>query len=85
MVVAELYRGQGIGRQLAESVIARARANGLRQLEVRPVARNADALRFFHGLGFDVLGQLELLLDLVEPESEIWRSGERVAGRDFRV
>ncbi|HLF67765.1 MAG TPA: GNAT family N-acetyltransferase [Gaiellaceae bacterium] len=85
VVVAEQQRGRGIGRRLAESVIGEARERGLRQIVVRPVARNADAIRFFHGLGFDVLGQLELVLDLVERETEVWQAGERVADLDFRV
>jgi hypothetical protein len=51
-------------------------------VEVRPAARNVRALQFFHRLGFDVLGQLELTLDLVRPER--WQAGERLADRDFR-
>lgn len=52
-------------------------------MEVRPAARNASAPQFFHGLGFDVLGQPELVLDLAKPER--WRAGERLADREFRV
>ena len=81
VVDAEL-RGRGIGDALARAVIERARSDRMRGVEVRPVARNSDAIRFFHAHGFDVLGQLELTLDLVRPER--WRDGERLAGRDFR-
>ena len=49
----------------------------------RPTARNAEAIRFFHAQGFDVLGQIELICDLVAPER--WRPGEEIAGRDFDV
>jgi hypothetical protein len=49
------------------------------------VARNDAAIRFFHGLGFDVLGQLELFVDLVPQEKRRWRRGVVLAGRDFRV
>jgi GNAT superfamily N-acetyltransferase len=83
IVVDAEHRGYGIGRALAGTVIERARADGMRGVEVKPVARNSDAIRFFHALGFDVLGQLELGLDLVRPER--WRAGERLAGRAFRV
>lgn len=49
----------------------------------KPVARNAVAIRFFHGLGFDAIGQIELFFDLAAPER--WRAGERLADRQFRV
>jgi hypothetical protein len=64
-------------------VIDAARHAGLRGVEVHPAARNSDAIRFFHREGFDVLGQIELVLDLARPER--WRAGERLAGCDFRV
>ena len=66
-----------------EVVVESARARGLRTLYARPVARNAQAVRFFHARGFDVLGQLEVMLDLTD--SRPWRPGERVALREFRV
>jgi GNAT superfamily N-acetyltransferase len=84
VVVSKQHRGQGVGRLLAETVIAAARERGARQLQVRPVGRNVEAIRFFHELGFDILFQLELGMDLVDREREIWVSGERLADRDFR-
>jgi N-acetylglutamate synthase-like GNAT family acetyltransferase len=83
IVVSTEYRGRGIGRTLAEVVIANARERGLRQVIVSPVARNTEAIGFFHSCGFEAVGQIELVLDLVDPER--WRAGERFAGRDFRV
>ena len=85
IVVSEGWRGRGIGRQLAECVVAEARSAGARQLLTRPVARNAAAIQFFYGLGFDVLGQLELLLDLRPSAEQRWRPGATIADRDFRV
>jgi L-amino acid N-acyltransferase YncA len=85
IVVARAWRGHGVGRTLADTVIDAARARGDRQLVTRPVARNDAAIRFFHGLGFDVLGQLELFVDLVPQEERRWRRGVALAGRDFRV
>lgn len=76
-------RGIGIGRQLAEAVIAAARKEGARQLFVRPTGRNAEAIRVFHTLGFDVLSRVELVYDLTGDER--WREGEDIAGRTFRV
>jgi len=83
IVVRTAYRGRGIGQALAETVVSSAKERGLRQVLVRPVARNADAIAFFHSRGFNALGQIELILDLASPDH--WQSGERIAGRDFRV
>jgi GNAT superfamily N-acetyltransferase len=77
-------RGQGIGRLLVERVVAAARTGNSRTIQVRPVARNVDAVRFFHSLGFDILGQLDLEMDFVARGREVWLPGERLAGRDFR-
>ena len=83
VVVAPDARRAGVGRALVKRAIAAAREIGLRRLDVRPVARNDAALRFFHELGFDTLGQLELLLYLAEPKD--WPVRVRMAGRDFRA
>ena len=85
IVVSEQWRGRGIGRQLAERVVAEARADGMGQLLARPVARNAAAIRFFHDLGFDALGQLELVLDFRPAPDQVWRPGATIADRDLRV
>ena len=84
VVVSGRHRGQGIGRLLAEAVISAAREQGARTIQVRPVARNVEAVRFFHELGFDVLDQLQLGMDLVDRERDPWIPGERLADRDFR-
>ncbi len=78
-----VHRGQGIGRDLASVVVDAARERGLRQVIVRPVARNSAAIGFFHSRGFTAMGQVELILDLVDPGR--WKPGEEIAGRDFRV
>lgn len=85
MVVSEAYRGLGIGRQLSEVVVEAARNSGVRQLKVRPVARNELAIKFFHKLGFDILGHIELFMDFGPEDRQVWKSGEQIAGRDFKV
>jgi N-acetylglutamate synthase-like GNAT family acetyltransferase len=85
LVVSEPYRSRGIGQQLVETVIAAVRILGVQQLIVRPVARNELAIRFFHQKGFDILGRIELFMDLEPVDRQVWRSGERMANRDFRV
>ncbi|MDQ3874689.1 MAG: GNAT family N-acetyltransferase [Actinomycetota bacterium] len=85
VIVSAAHRRRGVGERLVAAVIAAARERGLRQLKVRPVARNTHAIRFFRWCGFDVLGHLDLLMDLVPREGGPWRAGERIANRDFRV
>lgn len=84
IVVAEQHRHQGIGRLLATAAITAARERGARTVQVRPVGRNVEAIRFFHRIGFDILFQLELGMDLVDREREVWVPGEHLAERDFR-
>jgi hypothetical protein len=50
---------------------------------VRPTGRNAEAIRVFHSLGFDVVTRVELTYDL--GAGDRWREGEEIAGRTFRV
>jgi ribosomal protein S18 acetylase RimI-like enzyme len=83
-VVSERFRRQGIGRELTEAVIGAARARRLRRLTVRPVGRNAAAIRFFYQVGFDVLGRVDLQLELA-PDRIDRRPGEELAGRRFRI
>lgn len=83
--ISQAFRRTGVGRQLAQAVITAARAAGMPLIKVRPVARNASAIRFFHDLGFDTLGQLELFLDLKPEADRRWQAGERIANRDFRL
>jgi hypothetical protein len=51
----------------------------------RPVARNEEAIRFFHRLGFDALGQVELVLDLRPPAEQRWRPGATIGSCDLKV
>jgi GNAT superfamily N-acetyltransferase len=82
IAVASTHRGRGVGRALAERVVHEARESGATRIFVRPVGRNRDAFAFFHAVGFDVLGRVELQIDF-EPRDR--RAGERLGGRDFRV
>ena len=67
IVVHPTHRRGGIGRLLLERAVAEARQHhGLRYVNVRPVARNTEALRFFARGGFGLLGRFELSLTLTE-------------------
>lgn len=83
IVVAPEVRGSGVGKALALKVIERARELQIRRLDVRPAARNGAAIRFFHDLGFDSLGQLELMIYL--QESKDWPVRETIADSPFRA
>ena len=85
LVVSEGYRGSGIGRQLTEVVIQTAREEGVKYLNVRPVARNASAIGFFHEQGFDILGRIELFMDLTPSDNRTWNPGEKITGKRFRL
>ncbi len=85
LVVKEEWRGRGIGHLLTLAVIGAARQSGARLLTVRPVARNDVALRFFHRIEFDVLGQIELVMDFRPTKNQKWRHGENLTGKTFRL
>ena len=82
LIVTKAARGTGLGTQLAEAVIARARAMGARTVVVKPAARNTRAVGFFHERGFDILGQIELMLDLV-PGERAWHPAD-IATEQYR-
>lgn len=84
IVVGEQHRKRGVGRLLASTVVDAARERGARTVQVRPVGRNVEAIRFFHELGFDILAHVQLQLDLAERDRDPWVPGERFADRDFR-
>ena len=72
-------------RALARRDRGRGRAaDGARQVKATPVARNALALRFFHRLGFDTLGHVDVLLDLERPK-EYWTARASLAEREFEL
>lgn len=85
LVVTGELRGLGIGRRLAETIINQARKVGVNQLKVRPVGRNDKAIQFFHALGFNILGHIELFQEFRPEKQNIWRDRETLAGRKFRV
>lgn len=83
LVVARAYRNQQVGKMLVDQVMCEARQRGLRYLNVRPVARNAAAIRFFVFSGFSVAGRLELFMDLQAPEKD-WKEGFTLHGLKIR-
>lgn len=84
MVVSSAYRSQGIGRQLLDHVVEEAKKRGVRFLSVRPVARNIEAISFYFEAGFQVLGYLDMFVDLSEASERDWKAGITIHGNEFR-
>ena len=83
IVVASTHRHQGIGRALLGRMIEEAGKLGVRYLGVRPVARNVDAIAFFHDAGFRTLGHIELFIELTPSAPGEWKSGLELFGHAF--
>lgn len=64
IVVDPARRNAGVGGALAQYAIAESKRIGVKYVNVRPVARNLEAIRFFHREGFRLLGRLELSIPL---------------------
>ncbi len=85
LIVTPAARGTGVGRLLVDHVIRAASDLGERDLNVRVVGRNVEAIRFYHELGFDTVGYFELFRDTRPRSDQPWRDGETIADRRFRV
>lgn len=75
VIVSEHYRSRKIGKSLLHEVLKEARRLRVRFLNVSPVARNIDAVRFFYGQGFKNLGHIGLFMDLSECK---WKQGPKL-------
>ena len=64
IVVREGERSRGIGRALLRHAESEARSLGATSLNIRPVARNVEAIRLFVAEGFDLLGHVQLFKTL---------------------
>ena len=83
VIVASRHRGKGIGRALLSRAVEEARKLGVRYLTVKPVARNVEAISFFHRSGFRTLGHIDLFMDLGQPEPGAWKPGLELFGHSF--
>jgi GNAT superfamily N-acetyltransferase len=84
IVVARDVRSRGVGGALLAHAIEAARRRGIRFLGAKPVARNVEALAFFHDHGFATLGHLDVFLELSQPTPREWKDGVTVHGRRYR-
>jgi L-amino acid N-acyltransferase YncA len=70
------------GARADRDLVEEARRGGAVRVFVRPAARNRAAIGFFHELGFDTLGYVQLQLD-IEPRER--RRGDELTGRRFKI
>ena len=83
VVVSAAHRARGIGRRLLEHMLAEARARGATSVSIRPVARNALAIRRFHAAGFRILGHIEMFQKLDPASDHGWKPGLDLHGHEF--
>jgi len=81
VVVHHSHRGKGIGSALVMTAVKEAEKLGVKYLNVRPVARNAEAIKFFRAKGFENIGRIELFMDFSDKN---WRTGIEVHDLQFR-
>lgn len=83
IVVGSTHRSGGIGRQLLVHAVAVAKKLGVLCLSVKPVARNREAISFFHHNGFKTLGHIQLFMWLGSTAPGQWKSGPELFGMPF--
>jgi N-acetylglutamate synthase-like GNAT family acetyltransferase len=83
IVVSSEVRSVGIGQQLVEYAVAQARELGVLCLSVKPVARNEEAIAFFHDAGFRTLGHIQLFRWLGDSFPGQWKRGPELFGKPF--
>jgi GNAT superfamily N-acetyltransferase len=82
VVVDRDRRHAGVGRRLLETAIEESRRRGASDVNIKPVARNASAIRVFHELGFHTLGHLQMFMSL-DRSHDYWRDGIELHERRF--
>ncbi len=83
IIVDPDFRRRGVASALIDHLKEVVKSEGLPELTVRPVARNALILDFLSKRGFNTLGLVELI---IRPEdSPRWVEGAEVSGVRFRV
>lgn len=83
IVVRPEYRGKGIGTALLEHMKIIAKERDSKYLSIKPVARNAQAMKLFHSAGFMNIGHVEMFIDFSGKE-EKWKPGMKIHGLDCR-
>ena len=80
VVVRKGFRGKGVGTRLIEEMVFEARRRKIRFLNVEPVARNVEMIRFLFKLGFRTLGNIQLFMCFSD---YVWKEGPELFGCKF--
>ena len=80
LIVSKGYRRKGIGTKLIETVVSEARKKGVKFLDIKPVARNENTIKFLYKQGFQNLGHIDLFVDF---SNRSWKSGLEIFGGKF--
>lgn len=81
LVVTRMFRGKGVGTKLVAAAAEKAtRTKGVKFLNVRPVVRNVEAMRFFRNMGLVNVGRIELFKDL---KGRKWKKDLTIHGLEF--
>lgn len=84
IVVSQKHRGKSIGERLLRHVSRIAKKNGILCLYAKPVARNKEAVAFFHHNGFDTVGHIQLFKWFGESDEDTWKPGLDIFGKPYR-
>lgn len=80
LIVKQHHRHRGVGTQLLKTVIAEVQKLAIRFLNVNPVARNIEAIQFFHSHGFTNIGQIQLFMDMTQRP---WKTSVKLFNHQF--
>lgn len=80
LIVSEKNRKKGIGKLLVETMINEIRKQGIKMVNVRPVARNKEAIDFFYNRGFKNVGHIQLFIDL---KNRKWKENLKIFDNTF--
>jgi GNAT superfamily N-acetyltransferase len=83
IIVSSRHRGRGAGHALLDHVTDQARRLGVLCLSAKPVARNEEAITFFHDAGFRTLGHIQLFMWLGPSTPGQWKPGPELLGKSF--
>lgn len=84
VIVTAPERSRGTGEALVKHAVNAARKAGIRFLSIKPVARNSRAISLYVRLGFDILGLVDLTMDLAPSSQRKWRPGIRLHDNQLR-
>ena len=80
LVVSENYRHRDIVTRLIETILRETRKSGMKYLNVTPVARNIETIRFLYRRGFTNPTHINLFVDF---SRHTWKPGPQIFGCRF--